>query len=177
MPGVLVNIPQSLTYCWHSTRFLFSAKRKPVEPERNAERCGGRHRFFRNRAQSARFRGLTFLRSDAPVRAAQVRRRTAGCGIRGLVGILVRSKGCGIFPGPFYNELQSLSWCRIHPISFRHAGKKRGGAAKKGALGQGANRPLTTPVGAAFGKGRFCGRKRTGWVPENRCDVRYNASD
>ena len=37
LAGVLVNIPQLLTWCWHSTRFLFSAKRKPVEPERNAE--------------------------------------------------------------------------------------------------------------------------------------------
>ena len=52
------------SWCRQSTRFLFSAKRKPVEPERNAEGCGGGHRFFRNRAQSARFRGLTFLRVE-----------------------------------------------------------------------------------------------------------------
>ena len=37
LAGVLVNIPKFLTHCRHSTRFLFSAKRKPVEPERNAE--------------------------------------------------------------------------------------------------------------------------------------------
>ena len=58
--GVLVKIPQMLTWCRHSTRFLFSAKRKPVEPERNAEGCGGRHRFFRNRALARGSGGLPF---------------------------------------------------------------------------------------------------------------------
>ena len=47
---------------------------------------------------------------------------------------------------------------------------------ERGAWSRGY-RPLTTPVDGTFGKGRFCGRKRTGWVPENRCEVGYNASD
>ena len=58
--GVLVKIPQMLTWCRHSTRFLFSAKRKPVEPERNAGGCGGGHRFFRNRALARGSGGLPF---------------------------------------------------------------------------------------------------------------------
>ena len=60
MAGVLVKIPQMLTWCRHSTRFLFSAKRKPVEPERNAGGCGGRQRFFRNRARARGSGGLPF---------------------------------------------------------------------------------------------------------------------
>ena len=47
---------------------------------------------------------------------------------------------------------------------------------ERGAWSRGY-RPLTTPVDAAFGKGRFYGKKRTGWVPENRCYARYHASD
>ena len=125
---------------------------------------------------SARFRGLTFLRLDAPVRAAQVRRRTPGCGRRSLAGILVRR-------GTWFCLVRFITYCN-HCLSaestpFLSVLPERNAVEpqRKGRFGQGANRPLTTPVDAAFGKGRFCGRKRTGWVPENRCVAGYNTSD
>ena len=121
LAGRFVTEPQLLTWCRHSTRFLFSAKRKPVEPERNAEGCSVRTGALHSAAALARAGSISaspfFLTEPNPLRWASSRGRE-GCEIRGLAGILVW-KGQILTECVNPTATLSCSFSRLHCISHR----------------------------------------------------------